>query len=125
MGGLEFNEDQGNAVDEANEVGATRVEVAVHPELGDKQEIVVLGLILREVGRERARCHAATSGIAMSRPPTSTSPETSCGSSRSRVARRACCWRSNVTISSRTACAIRQKADSVVVVGRYISASRT
>ena len=43
--GLQLDEDERDAVDEADEIGAALVEVRVDPELGDEQEIVVLRML--------------------------------------------------------------------------------
>ena len=42
---LQLDEDQRDAVDEPDEVGAPVVQVGVDPELGDEQEVVVLGVL--------------------------------------------------------------------------------
>ena len=48
---LEFDEDERDAVDKPNEVGPAMVEVRVDPELGDEQEVVVLGVLPVDDGK--------------------------------------------------------------------------
>lgn len=45
MAGFEFDEDEGEAVDEADEIGASVAIFAGDPELGDHEEVVVVGAI--------------------------------------------------------------------------------
>ena len=42
---LEFDEDQGQTIDEANEIGTAFVDAAGYPELGGEKEVVVLWII--------------------------------------------------------------------------------